>query len=81
MNSQNILLETLKRCYLKHHLNDPDIGWDELDDEMMTTLCEAMGDKEFQKWLGGENEKYLGTTEWVGPSGRKWKVDLYQKDE
>jgi hypothetical protein len=54
---ENPLLETLKRCYLKHHLNDPGIGWDELDDEMFNTLCEAIGDKEFTRWLDEEKER------------------------
>ena len=45
------MLKTLKMCYCKHHLNDPNIGWDELSNELMTTLCEIMGDKEFNTWL------------------------------
>lgn len=46
-----LVLETLKRCYRKHHLNDDSIGWDQLADEMCNTLSEAMGDREFQQWV------------------------------
>jgi hypothetical protein len=49
------LLSCLKLAYRKHHLDDQKIGWDELSDKMRDTLCNAMGDKEFIKFLS-ENE-------------------------
>ena len=50
----NEVLSTLKKAYLKHHLNNQEIGWNELDDMMCDTLCNSMGDKEFSKWLEKE---------------------------
>ena len=44
-------LRTLKLCYKKHVVNDPDIGWDELSSELGNALAEIMGDKEFCEWL------------------------------
>lgn len=45
------MLETLKKAYRKHVLNDDSIGWEELGEDMCSSLCEAMTDKGFQKWL------------------------------
>lgn len=28
-----------------------------------------------------ETSSYVGTTEWVGPSGKSWKIDWYDGDE
>jgi len=44
------LLEACKLAYRKHVLSDDDIGWDELDDKLLDTLCNVMGEKEFIKW-------------------------------
>ena len=38
------LLDTLKLAYRKHCLSDEAIGWEELGDQMLDALCEAMGD-------------------------------------
>jgi hypothetical protein len=46
----NNAIYTLKLCYRKHHFEDVTIGWDELADMLCDTLCELMGDKEFQQW-------------------------------
>jgi len=45
------LLETVKLAYRKHHLDDSAIGWDELDNKLLDSLCNAMGDGNFNKWL------------------------------
>lgn len=47
----NKLLDVVQKAYQKHCLDDDSIGWDELDDMLHDTLCEVMGDKEYQKWL------------------------------
>jgi hypothetical protein len=43
--------------------------------------CNALG----QALLGAEDDDdepgCLGTVDWVGPSGKTWKVDLYQEDD
>lgn len=49
--SNDILLDAVKMAYRKHHLEDRSIGWEELGNHLMSALCEAMGDQEFQKWL------------------------------
>jgi len=41
----------LKLCYMKHVADSDRIGWEELSGELCDTLCEIMGDDEFQKWL------------------------------
>ena len=43
-------------AYRKHHLDDPNIGWDELSDILYTALCESMGDNEFVKWIDAAKE-------------------------
>jgi hypothetical protein len=45
------LLTAVKLAYRKHCLGDDSIGWDELDKFLHNTLCEVMGDEEYQKWL------------------------------
>jgi hypothetical protein len=55
LNTQKPLYErmvhVLQMAYRKHHLEDPCVGWDELDEELETLLCEMMGDRPFQEWL------------------------------
>lgn len=45
------LLNAVKMAYRKHHLDDSSVGWDELSNVLMITLCNTMGDKAFQTWL------------------------------
>lgn len=45
------LIQAVKLAYRKHCLGDDSIGWDELDKFLHNTLCEVMGDEEYQKWL------------------------------
>ena len=47
----DLLLNTVKLAYRKHHLGDDTIGWDYLSDTMKDTLCEVMGDERYTKWL------------------------------
>ena len=44
------LLSVVQKAYRKHHMNDTSIGWDELADDLSDTLCELMGDNQYQKW-------------------------------
>ena len=45
------LLEVCKLAYRKHWLDDDRIGWEELGSALLSAICEAMGDENFQKWL------------------------------
>ena len=52
MEAENERLRSAAQfAYRKHHLDDPNIGWDELSDILYTALCESMGDNEFVKWI------------------------------
>ncbi len=51
MKERDILLNAVQKAYRKHHLNDPNIGWEELSDILFNSLCEVMTDKGFQSWL------------------------------
>lgn len=44
------MLEALQMAYRKHHMGDPSIGWEELSDKLLNTLCEVMGDEAFVAW-------------------------------
>ena len=48
---ERLLLAAVQLAYRKHHLNEPQIGWDELSTALLNALCEVMGDEGFQKWL------------------------------
>lgn len=45
------LLEAVKLAYRKHHLDDPDIGWDELSDKLGDALNNAMGADGYLAWM------------------------------
>jgi len=45
------VIDVLKMVYRKHCLADDSIGWIELEHILCNTLCEMMGDREFQEWL------------------------------
>jgi hypothetical protein len=51
-----ILLDVLKKVYLKHNLGDDSIGWEELGTIVHSTICNEIGDDAFCDWL----EKYKG---------------------
>lgn len=50
-SDRDFLIEAAQMAYQKHHLGDPDIGWEELGDKLLDALCNAMGDDGYQKWL------------------------------
>jgi hypothetical protein len=45
------LLNIVQHAYRKHHLDDNNIGWDELSEMMLDELCNTMGDQAFNEWL------------------------------
>jgi len=45
------LFQVLKKAYQKHVLDDPDVGWDELGEDLRMVLCNIMGHQDFNKWL------------------------------
>ena len=51
-------LEELLKLAYRNWLEDPDVAWAELGEQLCDGLCEAMGDGEYQKWMealkGGE---------------------------
>lgn len=47
----NNSIALLKRVFQKHQLNDPNIGWGELGEEIGNCLANTMGLKEFNDWL------------------------------
>lgn len=54
------LLAVAKLAYRKHHLDDQNVGWDELSDRLCDALCNVMGDARFQAWLQ-ENSSAMRT--------------------
>jgi hypothetical protein len=42
--------EALKLAYRFHHLQDPEVGSNELSDALCAALCQVVGDKGFQEW-------------------------------
>lgn len=58
------LLDAAQLAYRKHHLDDPDIGWDELSEQLYLALTNAMGDQEFIKWLAQYSKNGADRNEW-----------------
>lgn len=46
-----LALKAVKHAYLKHCLNSDHIGWEELDQLLLDTLCNILGDDGYQEWL------------------------------
>ena len=44
------LVKLIKLAY-RNWLEDPDVAWCELGEQLCDGLCNSMGDKEFQEWL------------------------------
>jgi hypothetical protein len=44
------LLHAVLSAYAKHHLDCPDIGWNQLGDMLQSVICNEIGDDEFIKW-------------------------------
>lgn len=55
-----LMLKTLQQVYRKHHMNDPSIEWEELDEMVFDTLCDVMGDEVFQEWVKKVKEDQNG---------------------
>uniref|UniRef100_A0A6M3KVA8 Uncharacterized protein n=1 Tax=viral metagenome TaxID=1070528 RepID=A0A6M3KVA8_9ZZZZ len=57
------LVDTITLAYRKHHLGDESIGWDELGECLLNTLCDVLGDDGYQQWLEsigrGRNDKSI----------------------
>lgn len=45
------LLHAVLCAYVKHHMVDPEIGWDELSEILHDAICEAIGDDAFCEWV------------------------------
>ena len=45
------LCEAVKLAYRKHALDDSSVGWNELVDELVDTLCNELGSGGFCRWL------------------------------
>jgi hypothetical protein len=48
---QDTLLDVIKLVYRKHYLNDDSVGWEELSTILHNSICNALGDDAFIKWL------------------------------
>jgi hypothetical protein len=48
---RKMLLDTLQKAFLKHTVDETEIGWQALGELMGSTLAEVMGDKEFCDWI------------------------------
>lgn len=44
------LVKLIKLSY-RNWLEDPDVAWGELGEQLCDGLCNSIGDKEFQEWL------------------------------
>lgn len=56
---KDLAVEALKIAYMKVHLSNPELGydesklsWGELQDRLCDAICNVIGDKAFQKMLG-----------------------------
>ena len=45
------VLDALKFAYRKHVLDDPSIDCIQVNDMLLSVLCNEMGNKEFGEWL------------------------------
>ena len=51
LKAQNAQLVNLIKLSYRNWLEDPDVAWGELGEQLCDGLCNSMGDKEFQEWL------------------------------
>jgi hypothetical protein len=56
-SNNDCLLEAVQMVYRKHNLCDLDIGWEELGDKLLNTLCNVMGESSFNDWVNKEEQK------------------------
>jgi len=50
-DENKVLLEMCQKSYRKIALDDLEIGWEELTNELSGTLLDVMGDKRFLEWM------------------------------
>lgn len=81
MNNINVqLLNAVQMTYRKHHLDDDSIGWEELGNMLLDTLCEAMGDEEFVKWTNELEGEKIRFCEFCGASMGKMSLYTWRYD-
>jgi hypothetical protein len=44
-------VDAIKLAYRKHHLGDESVGWEELSDFLHNTMCNILGDEEYNEWV------------------------------
>lgn len=44
-------LSALRMAYRKHHMGDEEIGWEELSEHLQNTICNIVGDDQFQAFI------------------------------
>lgn len=49
-NQRHQLLSAVQMAYQKHHMGLAAIGWEQLGEKLHNTLCEVMGDEEYERW-------------------------------
>lgn len=45
------LLHAVLCAYAKHHMGDPEIGWEQLSDILHDAICNEIGDDAFCEWV------------------------------
>jgi len=45
------LLHAVLCAYAKHHFDQSEIGWEQLDDILCDAICEEIGDEAFCAWM------------------------------
>lgn len=56
-NERAEMLEALKLAYRKHSMGDESVGWEELSERLLDTLCNVVGPQEYIKWANEIREK------------------------
>lgn len=53
------LLKAVQLAYRKWHLDDPNVGSNQLSEALLHAICEAIGDEGYQEWMKsiGHGEK------------------------
>jgi hypothetical protein len=64
MTSRDRLVHAVLCAYAKHHLEIPDIGWEQLGNILHSVICNEIGDAAYQAW--GERIRQGWTEEETG---------------
>ncbi len=51
------LFESCQNAYRKHVMEDEDIGWEDLSDQLSLALVSIMGEDEYDKWLDNTDKR------------------------